>query len=486
MGFARDLAWQELDLVHRSSVSHQFARYALRLSYDLLPQDVVHEAKRCVLDALGCAIGAFDAPGRSICEEAARDLGGPVEATVIGSGMRTSALNATLANCFMVRFLDYNDIGGGGHNSDAIPALLAVAEREKRGGRDLLTSTVVSYELGDRFAVSYSAPNADAKEKTGTYKAMFDTGWKHDIRGGLNMPPSLGRLMGLTEEQIVAAIGMVACSNLPMGILDADREEYVMMKNLRFGWVAHAAILACTMAKRGFTGPVRIVEGDYGWRQVLFQGGLDLEKIVDFSGWQILNTRHKSVPMNGTTSGHVLATLALVTENDLKPADIASVRIRTSRKEARHTTTFAKKYPRNAESADHSSFYLNALAIKERAVGPDSIDPKKFDDPVILDLIEKITVEGDEDRHASHFGGTSRIVTTDGRVFEKAVTTPHGLGDDPMSDKDLEDKFAEMAEKYMGKGQIRQVFDAIWNLERLDSIAKLMELVTFKSPRGRA
>ncbi len=126
MTFTCDLTWQNLDLVYRSSIAYQFARYALTLNYESLPQDVVHQAKRCLLDALGCAIGAYHAPGRPICEALVKELGGPEEATVFGSGLRTSAPNATLVNSLLVRFLDYNDIGGGCHNSDAIPAILAV------------------------------------------------------------------------------------------------------------------------------------------------------------------------------------------------------------------------------------------------------------------------------------------------------------------------------------------------------------------------
>ncbi len=96
MTFQRDLAWQYLDLAYRSSVSHQIARYALTLDYALLPEPVVHQAKRCVLDALGCAIGAYEAPGRTIMEKTAQEIGGPPEATVVCSGLRVSALNASL------------------------------------------------------------------------------------------------------------------------------------------------------------------------------------------------------------------------------------------------------------------------------------------------------------------------------------------------------------------------------------------------------
>ncbi len=150
MTFQRDFAWQSLELLYQSSIAHQFARYALTLNYSLLPENVVHQAKRCVLDALGCAIGAYEAPGRTICEATVKEIGGPQEATVFCSGLRTSALNATLVNGFLVRFLDYHDDGGGGHNEDAISSIIAVSEREKASGQDFLTSVVISYELGAR------------------------------------------------------------------------------------------------------------------------------------------------------------------------------------------------------------------------------------------------------------------------------------------------------------------------------------------------
>src|SRR5215212_7208650 len=108
MTMQRDLAWRHLDLIAQSSISYQIARYALALEYSMFPDKVVHQAKRCVLDAVGCAIGAYEAPGRAICEATIKQLGGTEEATVFCSGMRSSANNAALVNSFLVRFLDYN------------------------------------------------------------------------------------------------------------------------------------------------------------------------------------------------------------------------------------------------------------------------------------------------------------------------------------------------------------------------------------------
>jgi 2-methylcitrate dehydratase len=468
MSLMRDLVWQHIDAQYRSSVAHQFARYALGLDYTLLPTEVIHEAKRCLLDALGCAIGALDAPGRAVCEGVAQELGGSEEATVFGSGLRTNALGATLVNCFLVRFLDYNDIGGGGHNSDAIPAILAVAERHKASGRDLLTSLVISYELGVRLRESVVG------------RSLVDRGWATDVRGGLNMPPALGRLMGLSETEIAHAIGICTSHALPLGILDADQEENSMTKNLRFGFVAYSAILACMLAKRGFTGPVRVIEGDAGFRQVVLDGDMDLERLTDFSGWRILKTVHKCLPVNGNSLGHVLATLAIITEHDLKPEDIKTVGIKACLHETHHTTTPAKKYARNAESADHSAFFVNAIIIKERALTPASYESEKFTDPVILDLIEKITVEHDPSMGVFGFQGSSEIITMDGRRFFKRVDMPHGTGDDPLTDQELEEKFMAMALEHMDEPQIQNIFGLVWDLDHLQDVGKLVSLMKVK------
>ncbi|MBI2859508.1 MAG: MmgE/PrpD family protein [Chloroflexi bacterium] len=472
MTHTRDLALQSLDLLQKSSVAYQFARYALGVKYESLPAEVLHQTKRSLLDTLGCAIGAFDAPGRPIVEDMVKEMGGPAESTVFGSGMRTSAANATLVNCLMVRFLDYNDVGGGGHNSDAIPGLLAVAEREGLGGRDFLPAMVVCYELGARVQGSLIGHQ------------LQNTGWTVDVRAGLIVPPAVGKLMKLSEDQIAHATGICACHSLPLGILDCHREENSMTKNLRFGFVSHAAIMACMLARKGFTGPLRIVEGDMGFKEVIIQGKMDLERLTDFSGWQILKVRHKALAADAPLHGYLFATLAIVKENDLKPGDIASIHIKANPRGYKHTAGLARKYPRNAESADHSSAYASAVCVKERAFGPEAIGEDKFTDPVILDLIDKVTVEVDMTLPEFGHGGASIIMTNDGRCFEKRIATPHGFGDDPMTDAELEAKFRDMAVKWMSKSQVDRILDMCWNIEKVNDIKDLTRLMVL--PKAKA
>jgi 2-methylcitrate dehydratase len=399
------------------------------------------------------------------CESVARALGGPAEATVFGSGLRTGMTSATLVNCFMMRFLEYNDVGGGNHNEEAIPSLLAVSERDGCSGRDFLTALVISYEIGAR--VVTAAP--------GGPMAYDKHGWSTDARGGLSMPPAIGRLMGLNEGQIAHATAICAGRGVPLGILDADNEENSMAKNLRFGQITRDAIVGCLLAKEGLTGPLRVVEGDGGYRDGILRGDLDIAALTNFEGWKIRDTRYKRLCANGSTQGYLHALINIVTEHDLKPSDIVSVKIGASAREARHTTAIAKKYPRNAETADHSAFYASAFAIKERHFGPDSADPRHFSDPVILDLIEKIEVSRDPALPLRTRAGNAEVATTSGMTFRLQCDALV----DHLSDGELESKFRDTAQRYMSASQIEHAFDVIWSIDKAADMRDVARFMSF-------
>jgi 2-methylcitrate dehydratase len=93
------------------SISQELAQYTRELTFEKLPAEVVHQTERLLLDTIGCAIGGYLSDASQIAQEVVKELDGPAEATIIGSGIRTSCMNAALADGVMVRFLDYNDVG---------------------------------------------------------------------------------------------------------------------------------------------------------------------------------------------------------------------------------------------------------------------------------------------------------------------------------------------------------------------------------------
>ncbi|MCC6780121.1 MAG: MmgE/PrpD family protein, partial [Hyphomicrobiales bacterium] len=142
-------------------LAETIAEFALGLQFEDIPPEDLAAAVTAVADTLACAVGAFDEPGPRILREYARDRGSHPQATLLGSTDKVDVALAALVNCTMARDLDANDLYAGppsrdtGHFSDAIPALLAVAERTSASGRDFLTSVVIAYEVQAVLAEAY-------------------------------------------------------------------------------------------------------------------------------------------------------------------------------------------------------------------------------------------------------------------------------------------------------------------------------------------
>ncbi len=117
------------------TITATMARWASDLTFDDIGAQAVHEAKRYLLDSLGCAFGGFRQEDARIAMEVLDEVGGKGPATILGSGKRTDPVTASLANALMVRVMDYNDIywqQDPSHPSDIIPAAIACGERAAR------------------------------------------------------------------------------------------------------------------------------------------------------------------------------------------------------------------------------------------------------------------------------------------------------------------------------------------------------------------
>ena len=223
---------------------------------------MVHQTKRVLLDTLGCAIGGYDSEAREAIEAYIKESGHPGEATVFGSGLRTSCLNATLANGAMVRYLDYNDTAfilqgetyrTGYHPSEVIPPILALGERQHLAGKEVIAAIVAGYDLSLSFLEAVTGPGMEKK------------GWNGDTRGAYIMPLIAGKILGLNETQMENAVGISGSCHAVLGILDTPAEEYTMTKNIRFPTMSYGGIMAALLARKGFTGPTTIIEGHDGF-----------------------------------------------------------------------------------------------------------------------------------------------------------------------------------------------------------------------------
>jgi len=459
------------------TVAGELARYAASVSFEEIPADVVHQAKRVMLDTLGCAIGGYASEATHAIEALIRDLNHPQEATVFGSGVKTSCLNAAFVNGAMVRYLDYNDTAfilqgetyrTGYHPSEIIPPVLAVAERQHLSGRDVITAIVMGYDLSLAFLEGVTGPGMEKR------------GWNGDTRGAYVMPLVTGKLLGLSETQMENAVGISGSCHTVLGILDTPAEEYTMTKNIRFPTMSHAGIWAALLAQKGFTGPTSIIEGHDGFVRAIMGGEYDVGKLANLKGkFAIRETCIKSIIADFSSHGHLTATLNLVREHRIKPEDVASIRITTSNRCAEHTGDPVKKYPKNKETADHSSYYLTAIAIVDRQIGPAQFTPEKYGDPRVIDLIGKVTLVGDPTLDKARPAGISEITMKDGKRYQTRVDHPRGHARNPMTDDEIIEKFKSMASQYMSGERMEQVVDALFTLDKLDDVGKLSRRMVF-------
>jgi len=201
--------------------------------------------------------------------------------------------------------------------------------------------------------------------------------------------------------------------------------------------------------------------------------------------WRITQCGMKAFPTEALTHTPISATLALVKDNDLKPDDIAKVHIRTTARGADILSDASKYDPHTKETADHSLPYVIAAAIAERQVTPLQFTMEKIMDPTIREQLNKIVVVADAEIEKV-FPALQRVVvtiqTTDGREFSKQLDYPKGDPRNPLTDKEVEEKFEALADPVMTPAARRRAMDAIWNLDKQASVTELMKL--FKTDRG--
>jgi len=460
------------------SVARELAEFAIGLTFDEIPEKVVHQTKRIMLDTLGCALGGYTSEASTILQEVVREMQGPAEATVFGSGIKTSAMNATLANGAMVRFLDYNDtafvIQGetyrtGYHPSEIMTPVLALCEKEKLSGKDAIAAINAGYDLSLAFLEGVRG------------KGMEKNGWNGDMRGAYMMPMVIGKLLGLTPEQIENAAGIAGSTHAVLAILDTAAEVYTMTKNLRFPTMSYSAILAAYLARRGFTGPPRIIEGHDGFIQSVLKGEYDLDTFKTLKGkWAIMETCIKSIIADFSSHGHLTATLTLAREHNIRPEDVEKIKIITSARCADHTGDIAKKYPQNKESADHSSYYLSAIAIVDKEIGPDQFTKEKYNLPIVKELIDRVELNGDPSLDRERPAGISEITLKNGTKYSTKVQYPIGHARNPMTDEQVIAKFKNMAEKHMSNSHMEELIDAVFSLDKMDNAGKINQLMVFR------
>jgi 2-methylcitrate dehydratase len=423
------------------TISRQIAEYAIGLGYNDIPERVVYEVKRYLYDSVGCAYGALHTRDVNIIRDIYLEMGGAEEATVIGFGDKMPAVNATLVNSLMIRALDFNDIywkEDPSHPSDIIPAALSIGEKVNASMKDVIVAIVLAYEFEQRLC-EFAVPGVRERK------------WHHATLTQFVSPIVAGKLLGLTVDEMVNAIGINGCHNHTIGCPTAGK--LTMMKNTVDPMAAQSGVFAALMAKRGYTGTEAVFEGKEGFMDV-FGPDWDLNKLLGGLGesFRILECSMKAFPTEALTHTHISCVLKAVTENDISYDQIEEVRVTTIARACDILFDPHKYRPDSRETADHSLPYCLAAALVDHKVTTQSFSDEKLKDPRIWEVIDRIKGEASEEFEKMFPAKQpSRVVvrTRDGREFTEYLEYPKGDPREPMSDADLENKFNALSTKVL-------------------------------------
>jgi 2-methylcitrate dehydratase len=454
------------------SISQELAEFVYNMRYEDLPHEVVHEAKRFLLDSFGCALAAIHNDDMKAMHRFTERLGGTQEATVIGSGLRTNCSNAALMNGLLIRALDYNDIyweQDPSHPSDLLGAALASAEANGKSGRDLLLATVIAYELEMRWC--------HAAEP-----GIREVGWHHASLTQFVSPLVAGCLYDLDIEQLVAAVGISGSSHFTLGGVVAG--HLTNMKNTADPLAAQAGVIAAMMAKEGYEGPVEVIEGKEGLTEVLSNVKWNLDELTKNLGTEYLITScsYKAFPTEALTHQPISAALQLCREQKLSHKDVEKILVETTTRGADILSDPSKYQPDTKETADHSLPYVVAVAVVDGNVLPESFHDEKLHDPAIRELLPRIEVVADDEIDRL-FPRTKRarvtITTTQDQSFTAETDFAKGSPQDPMTDEDVIAKFKANVSRALSASKSETLVDSIFNLDECEDVGALMpELIS--------
>ena len=451
------------------SISKQMAEFAANLQYDDIPDEAIYEAKRFLLDSMGCALAAVHNDDMEMMYRFTEKLGGVPEATIIGTGDKTNASNAALMNCLLTRALDYNDIyweQDPSHPSDIIGAALSAAEANGKSGVDALIAILIAYELELRWC--------HAAEP-----GVREVGWHHATLTQFVSPLVAGRMYDLDIDQLVAAVGISGSSHFTLGGVVAG--HLTNMKNTADPLASQAGVIAAMIAREGYSGPVEVLEGKEGLFEVLNNVEWHPELLLDGLGEKFLITRcgYKAFPTEALTHQPISAALQIRQEQNLSPDQIAEVLVETTVRGADILSDPSKYKPKTRETADHSLPYVIAAALADGNVLPSSFSDEKLVDPVIWDLLGKINVIADPEIDAL-FPGVKRarvsITTTNGEKHTSQVDYAKGSPENPLTDEELVAKFRANATGVLTPEQMDRAIEATWKFEQIDDLSEYMAL----------
>jgi len=449
--------------------------FGAKLRYEDLPENVVHETKRRVIDSLAAAFGAL-ADSRMVerwSYFSKRPIAYEAGGWAYGVPDKLSLCDAAFLNSMLTRWLDFNDTylaKEPAHPSDNIGGLIALSGATPVSGRDLITAIVLAYDVQCRLTEAAS---------------LRSRGWDHV--NYILISQSLGgaKLLGFDAKQTYDAVALSLSSH---GAMRQAREGSYLseQKNMAAADAVRGAMWALEKVQSGSNGPAEIIEGKHGFLAQM-SGPLEEAAFADIGEHFLLaDTYIKPVPMEyhgQTIVEHAMAVRQQL--NGVPLGNIAEVLIFGYEAQLTIIGDESKRHPKNKETADHSLYYAFAAPLIEGKLGFEQYRDEMLTNSELLGLIHRtkfVEVPEWTERYYApqaerEFRSAVRVTMLNGTVLEDERAVPYGHPKNPMSDGSLEAKFESLAGVLASDHGV--LIDSVWGLEKMKDMSGLGAMIAF-------
>lgn len=445
------------------------AQYVAETTYETLPPRVVELSKLFILDAMGTMIAGSAAPGCRNVVNLVKDWGGKPESTIGVFGGAVPAPEAALANATMSHALDLDDL-----HDDAVvhcsccqvPVGLALGERGRRSGRDLITSVAIGIDLAGRLGVAIG----------------FAIGF---VRSGtcniFGAAANAAKLLDLDEEAIRDALGI--CLSQTAGTAQAVVDA-VLVKRMQPAFAARGGVLAAFLAQAGIRGPIGVMDGKYGFFELYRRGPAFHERLTDRLGefFEIENLSVKLLCGSRAIHGSAECAIDIATREDIRAADVEKMTVFLPRITYHYAGRPFVLGDSPQASAQFSAAYGAAAGVVYRDLFIEHIQDSAVLNPELLDLVQKrteVVVDESVTDPAATLPVSVKILTRDGRTLSKKVECLMGHPRNFVPNQVFIDKFRRVVKwsaEPIPEENTERLIDLTLRLEDLDDVGILMSL----------
>lgn len=455
------------------------AQFVEQTGFENIPRYLVEEAKRLLMDSLGCALAGGRTEKGRIALEFAGQYGVSSEATIIGGRQRAPVTAASFVNGELFNALDYEPLcAPSGHITPyVLSALLAVAEIKHASGKKLITAIVLAHEIAQRVIAGLVPSESLSRKNLGEGRSfnLPVQGYGATIFGGI---AGAAALLGLSAEKTEQAFG-IGASLCPVPALMQFVESVPagMSKFSPAGWISQAEVSAVLLARQGYRGAHNVFDSEYPFWKSFASEGWNREIVLRDLGdlWYISNAiGYKRYPCCGAMHEALDIFCAIIDTFDIEAVDIRELTVAIGL--LGELALWKNRTIENHVDAQFSSAYVFAVAAHRLEPGSLWQEPQTGKSPEIVEFMKKITILLPTSRQYAERNANVAVVAFDRRTNKEIRYTENDIPpvSAAMNDRELSAKFEKNAEHLLSPDEVGQVRTTIQTLEKLDDISKLL------------